>query len=59
LGKTATEAENKLRTMLKTRTRLRGSAEIKPESRVSVAVESFLADIEELGEQEVLAPGTY
>jgi integrase len=58
-GKTATEAENKLRAMLKTRTRLSGSTEIKPESRVSVAVELFLAEIEELREQEVLAPGTH
>jgi len=58
-GKSATEAENKLRTMLKTRTRLSGSAEIKPESRVSVAVELFLAEIKELGEQDVLAPGTH
>ncbi len=58
-GKTATEAENRLRAVLKTRTRLSGSAEIKPESRVSVAVELFLAEVKELGEQDVLAPGTY
>ncbi|MFI6675238.1 helix-turn-helix domain-containing protein [Kribbella sp. NPDC050470] len=58
-GKTATEAENKLRAVLKTRMRLSGSAELKAEDRVSVAAELFLAEIKELGEQEVLAPGTY
>jgi integrase len=58
-GKSATEAENKLRAMLKTRTRLSGSAQIKPESRVAVAVELFLAEVKELEEQDVLAPGTH
>ncbi len=58
-GKTATEAENNLRTVLKTRARLSGSAELKPERRVSVAAELFLAEVKALGEQDVLAPGTY
>jgi integrase len=58
-GKTATDAENNLRTVVKTRTKLSGSAELKPEDRVSVAVELLLAEVKELGEQEVLAPGTY
>jgi integrase len=58
-GKTATGAANNLRTKLTTRTKLRGSAEIKPDSRVSVAVELLLAEVKELGEQEVMAPGTY
>lgn len=58
-GKTATGAENNLRTKLKTRTKLRGSAELKPDDRVSVAVELLLAEVKELGEQEVMAPGTY
>ncbi|MEU4394990.1 helix-turn-helix domain-containing protein [Kribbella sp. NPDC023855] len=58
-GKTATGAENNLRTKLKTRTKLRGSSEIKPDDRVAVAVELFLAEVKELGEQEVMAPGTY
>jgi hypothetical protein len=43
-GKTATGAENNLRTKLKTRTKLRGSAEIKPDDRVSVAAELLLAE---------------
>lgn len=58
-GKTATEAENNLRTVLRTRARLHGPEEIKPQSRVSVAAELFLAEVKELGEQDVLAPGTY
>ena len=58
-GKTATGAENNLRTKLKTRTKLRGSSEIKPDDRVAVAIELLLAEVKELGEQEVMAPGTY
>lgn len=58
-GSSAPEAEDNLRTRFNARPKLSGAVDLRPEQRVSVAVELFLAEVKVLGEQEALAPGTH
>ncbi|MFI5696485.1 helix-turn-helix domain-containing protein [Kribbella sp. NPDC051586] len=59
-GNSKTDAENKLRTALKSRQRRMAQASgLQSSDRVSTAVEMFLAEVRDLIEQDVLAPNTY
>lgn len=58
-GGTASQAENRLREALKARQRAGDAGALKSGDRVSVAAELFLAEVQDLVEQDVLAPGTY
>ena len=52
-GKTATEAKNNLRIVLGTRATLSVPAEIEPQTRMSVVAELFLAEVKEVGKEDV------
>src|SRR4051794_142652 len=58
-GNSKTDAENKLRTALKTRQRTGQTNGLQSSDRVSTAVELFLVEVRDLIEQDVLAPNTY
>ncbi|WP_432887740.1 helix-turn-helix domain-containing protein [Kribbella sp. CA-245084] len=58
-GNSKTDAENKLRTALKSRQRIGQANGLQSRDRVSTAVEMFLAEVSDLIEQDVLAPNTY
>ncbi|TDO58219.1 phage integrase family protein [Kribbella sp. VKM Ac-2571] len=58
-GNTADQAKNRLREALKARQRIAGAGHLKSTDRVSTAAELFLAEVQDLVDQDVLAPGTY
>ncbi|MEU4193595.1 helix-turn-helix domain-containing protein [Kribbella sp. NPDC026611] len=58
-GDTADQAKNRLREALKSRQRIGGVGQLKSSDRVSTAAELFLAEVEDLVVQDVLAPGTH
>ncbi|MFI6675261.1 helix-turn-helix domain-containing protein [Kribbella sp. NPDC050470] len=58
-GNTASQAENRLREALKARQQTGDAGELKSSDRVSAAAELFLAEVLDLVDQDVLAPGTY
>lgn len=58
-GDTASQAENRLRVALKARQRVADAGDLKSSDRVWTAAELFLAQVQDLVDQDVLAPGTY
>lgn len=58
-GNSKTDAENKLRTALKTRQRTGATSGLRSTDRVSAAVELFVAEVKDFIEQDVLAPNTH
>jgi site-specific recombinase XerC len=58
-GDTASQAENRLRTILRTRQRIGDVGGLTSSDRVSAAAELFLAEVQDLVGQDALSPGTY
>jgi integrase len=58
-GSTASQAENRLRGALKARQRVGDAGELRSSDRVSAAAELYLAEVQDLVDQDALSPGTY